>query len=56
MGNVDGCVGDGVFNYSFAQQGWQCPICKKVYAPHIDICYYCGKQETVISIDTEQKS
>ena len=54
MGNVDGCVGDGVFNYSFAQQGWQCPICKRIYAPHVDICYYCGDQ-TVVSTDTKYK-
>ena len=26
----------------FAQQGWQCPICKKVYSPTTPMCYYCG--------------
>jgi len=26
----------------FAQQGWQCPICKRVYSPTIPMCYYCG--------------
>ena len=26
----------------FAQQGWQCPICKRVYSPTTPMCYYCG--------------
>jgi hypothetical protein len=26
----------------FAQQGWQCPICKRVYSPFTPYCYYCG--------------
>ena len=26
----------------FAQQGWQCPICKRVYSPMTSMCYYCG--------------
>ena len=25
-----------------AQQGWQCPICKRVYSPFTFMCYYCG--------------
>lgn len=29
-------------NYSFAQQGWQCPICKRVYSPLTPVCFYCG--------------
>lgn len=29
-------------NYNFAQQGWQCPICKRVYSPTTPWCYYCG--------------
>ena len=24
------------------QQGWQCPICKRVYSPTIPMCFYCG--------------
>ena len=23
-------------------QGWQCPICKRVYSPTTLMCYYCG--------------
>lgn len=30
-------------NYSGAQQGWQCPICKTVYSPFTPMCYYCGE-------------
>ena len=29
-------------NYSFAPQGWQCPICKRVYSPLTPVCFYCG--------------
>lgn len=29
-------------NSNFAQQGWQCPICKRVYAPNTPMCWYCG--------------
>jgi len=35
-------------NYNFAQQGWQCPICKRVYSPFTTMCGYCGGG-TVIS-------
>lgn len=30
-----------------AQQGWQCPLCKTVYAPHIQKCD-CTKQEDIL--------
>lgn len=26
----------------FAPQGWQCPICRRVYSPTTPMCYYCG--------------
>lgn len=26
----------------FAQQGWQCPCCKKVYSPTTPMCFYCA--------------
>lgn len=26
----------------FIRQGWQCPICKRVYSPHTTMCFYCG--------------
>ena len=25
-----------------APQGWQCPICKRVYSPTTPMCLYCG--------------
>lgn len=31
-------------NMNFAQQGWQCPICKRVYSPFTPMCYYCGSE------------
>ena len=36
-------------NESFAQQGWQCPICKRVYSPTTSMCFYCGNVETTTS-------
>lgn len=33
------------FNGIFAQQGWQCPICKRVYSPFTQMCFYCGGKE-----------
>lgn len=32
------------FNGLFAQQGWQCPICKRVYSPFTQMCLYCGQK------------
>lgn len=29
-------------NDFLVQQGWQCPICKRVYSPSTMMCYYCG--------------
>lgn len=34
-------------NYTLAQQGWQCPICKKVYSPSTPWCYYCGGESKI---------
>lgn len=28
-----------------AMQGWQCPICKRVYSPFTQMCMYCGNKE-----------
>lgn len=37
-----------MFDYGsmFVQQGWQCPICKKVYAPNWPWCTVCGNGVT----------
>ena len=26
------------------RQGWQCPICKRVFSPQTFMCYFCGKE------------
>lgn len=31
-----------MMNEILAPQGWQCPICKRVYSPNTYMCYYCG--------------
>ena len=45
-------------------QGWQCPICKRVYSPFVQMCMYCGKKyiqmptiptTTVTRLPQEQK-
>lgn len=33
-----------------AQQGWQCPVCKKIYAPNISECLHCNNVETEFKI------
>ena len=30
-----------MYNEGFIQQGWQCPVCKKVYAPGMPWCFTC---------------
>lgn len=46
-------------NSNFVQQGWQCPICKRIYAPNTPMCYYCGNEvittKTSISITSDKK-
>lgn len=32
-----------------AQQGWQCPICGRVYSPTTMMCLYCGNGKESIS-------
>ncbi len=34
------------------QQGWQCPICKRVYSPMTPMCYYCGGEQKTITHTT----
>lgn len=35
------------------QQGWQCPICKRVYSPHTSMCLYCGGDTKITSTNTK---
>lgn len=41
-----------LFEGIFAQQGWQCPICKRVYSPTTLMCLYCGNHEETITTTT----
>lgn len=42
----------GPFNINAfgAPQGWQCPICKRVYSPFTPMCYHCGNSPSEINI------
>jgi len=31
----------------FIPQGWQCPVCKRVYSPEWPWCTFCGQGVTV---------
>ena len=41
----------GDFPKTGVQQGWQCPLCGRVYSPYTHMCFYCRNNEpqTVIS-------
>lgn len=38
--------------FSNALQGWQCPICKRVYSPFTLMCPYCGGNEVITTTTT----
>lgn len=31
----------------YIPQGWQCPVCKRVYAPDFPFCTVCGGNVTI---------
>ena len=39
--------------FNHAEQGWQCPICKRVYAPSVPMCFYCGNTRITTTSDTK---
>lgn len=41
-----------IFDNMFVQQGWQCPICRRVYSPSTVMCLYCGHQTTITTTTT----
>ena len=44
------------FPISTAQQGWQCPICGRVYSPITPMCYYCGGEQKTITYTTSTEN
>lgn len=38
-----------------APQGWQCPICGRVYSPTTPMCWYCGNQKMTYTTDGTSK-
>ena len=32
-----------------AMQGWQCPLCKKIYGPFVQECLHCNNTESTIT-------
>lgn len=30
-------------------QGWQCPVCKRVYSPFVGMCQFCGGEDLLTS-------
>ena len=36
-------------NYNYPQQGWQCPICKRVYSPSTPCCLSCGGESVTFT-------
>ena len=42
------------WNYDcYVPQGWQCPVCRRVYSPGTPWCYFCGNEQTVTTTDIE---
>ena len=31
------------------EQGWQCPVCKRIYNPRQEMCLYCGGENKITS-------
>lgn len=37
-------------------QGWQCPVCKAVYAPSMPTCMHCGPKKTETTAGTKTEN
>lgn len=44
------------FPLSTVQQGWQCPVCGRVYSPVTPMCYYCGGEQKTITYTTSAEN
>ena len=51
--NGGGVASMGNIELGLCQQGWQCPICKRVYSPFTSMCLYCGSGETKATTTTD---
>ena len=40
------------YDFNFAPQGWQCPVCKRVYSPSYPWCIFCGNETTTTTTTT----
>ena len=40
----------------FIPQGWQCPVCKRVYSPSTPMCYWCVNTNVTNAPDTGTKT
>ena len=60
MDDIDGMDEVGVEAPSVGQvviQGWQCPICKRIYSPYTEKCSYCGpEQESNVALSVNGAS
>lgn len=39
-------------NAQYVQQGWQCPLCGRVYSPWTSMCHYCGGDSKTFTVTT----
>ena len=46
---------ENLYEMMGAPQGWQCPICKRVYSPTTPMCWYCGgADKTEVATSAEE--
>lgn len=54
-------ITDEALNMIFAQRGWVCPKCGRIYSPSTPECFYCNNQNarsgatTTLDIDINSK-
>ena len=41
-----------MYEFNWAPQGWQCPVCRRVYSPTTPWCYFCGNETYTTSTTT----
>ena len=44
-----------MYEYNCAPQGWQCPVCRRVYSPTTPWCLYCGNETYTTTTSLEVK-